>query len=62
MIAIIGGETHRFRPLCDLYRQTWIDSGFKEEDIQIGVHSLGFVGTDGDKAREDFFMDIKIIY
>jgi alkanesulfonate monooxygenase SsuD/methylene tetrahydromethanopterin reductase-like flavin-dependent oxidoreductase (luciferase family) len=46
MIAIICGETHRFRPLCDLYRQTWIDSGFKEEDIQIGVHSLGFVGTD----------------
>ena len=59
MIAIIGGETHRFRPLCDLYRQTWIDSGFKEEDIQIGVHSLGFVGTDGDKAREDFFHGYK---
>src|ERR1700689_744353 len=28
MVAIIGGETHRFRPLIDLYRETGAKAGF----------------------------------
>jgi alkanesulfonate monooxygenase SsuD/methylene tetrahydromethanopterin reductase-like flavin-dependent oxidoreductase (luciferase family) len=28
MIAIIGGETHRFRPLVDLYRKAGAEAGF----------------------------------
>ena len=28
MVAIIGGETHRFRPLVDLYREAGRRAGF----------------------------------
>ena len=55
MIAIIGGETRRFKPLCDLYRKTWVESGFEKEDIQIGIHCLGYVGENGEIAREEFY-------
>jgi len=27
MVAIIGGEPHRFRPLIDLYRETALRAG-----------------------------------
>src|ERR687898_412980 len=28
MVAIIGGETHRFKPLVDLYRESGLDAGY----------------------------------
>src|SRR5208282_2431710 len=31
MVAIIGGETHRFRPLVDLYHQAGRKAGFTPE-------------------------------
>ena len=55
MIAIIGGETHRFAPLTNLYRQTWLEMGFPQEEIRIGIHSLGYVQKDSKTASEDFF-------
>src|SRR6202162_3178328 len=38
MIAIIGGEPHRFRPLIDLYREAGIRSGHKPEQLKGGLH------------------------
>src|SRR4030081_3857969 len=32
MVAIIGGETYRFRPLVDLYREAGKKAGFKPEE------------------------------
>jgi len=29
MVAIIGGETHRFRPLVDLYREAGKKAGIR---------------------------------
>ena len=55
MVAIIGGETHRFRPLIDLYRESGIKAGHSEASLQVGLHSLGFVGETREQAHNDFF-------
>jgi len=55
MIAIIGGETHRFRPLVDLYREAGIKAGFPLEALQVGIHSLGYVAKDATSAVENYF-------
>jgi probable LLM family oxidoreductase len=54
MVAIIGGETHRFRPLVDLYRQAWAKAGHPGEPT-VGVHSLGYVAETKKEAADDFF-------
>lgn len=55
MVAIIGGETHRFRPLVDLYRETGIKAGHPEEQLKVGLHSLGYVAETSEKAVQEFF-------
>jgi probable LLM family oxidoreductase len=55
MVAIIGGETHRFRPLIDLYRQAGLRAGHSPEKLKVGVHSLGYVAGTSQKAADDFF-------
>ena len=55
MIAIIGGETHRFRPLVDLYIEAGIKAGFPIEVLQVGIHSLGYVAKDSTSAVENYF-------
>lgn len=36
MVAIIGGETHRFRALVDLYREAGAKAGFTPEHLKVG--------------------------
>lgn len=55
MVAIIGGETHRFRPLVDLYREAGKRAGHKPEQLKVGLHSLGYVANTRDEAIADFF-------
>jgi probable LLM family oxidoreductase len=55
MVAIIGGETHHFRPLVDLYREAGKRAGFKPEQLKVGVHSLGYVGNTTEDAVNDFY-------
>jgi probable LLM family oxidoreductase len=55
MVAIIGGETHRFRPLIDLYREAGRKAGHSTEQLKVGVHSLGYVAESTQKAVDDFF-------
>jgi len=55
MVAIIGGETHRFRPLIDLYREAGIKAGHSEDKLKVGLHSLGYVARTHDEAIGDFF-------
>src|ERR671921_1242774 len=43
MVAIIGGETHRFRPLIDLYREAGGRAGYSPDQLKVGIHSLGYV-------------------
>ncbi len=55
MVAIIGGRTHRFRPLVDLYRETGERYGHSPEQLKVGVHSLGYVATTTQQAADEFF-------
>jgi probable LLM family oxidoreductase len=55
MVAIIGGETHRFRPLVDLYRQAGQQAGHAPEQLQVGLHSLGYVANTTDEATNDYY-------
>ena len=55
MVAIIGGETHRFRPLVDLYRKAGRLAGHPPEQLKVGLHSLGYVAETTEKAVADFF-------
>ena len=55
MVAIIGGDTERFRPLVDLYRKAGRDAGFAQEDLKVGLHSLGYVGETPENAVEDYY-------
>src|SRR3954468_5656457 len=41
MVAIIGGEPRRFRPLVDLYRETGRRAGYSADQLKVGVHALG---------------------
>ena len=55
MVAIIGGETRRFRPLVDLYREAGRRAGFSPDQLKVGVHSLGYVAETSRQAADDFF-------
>lgn len=55
MVAIIGGETHRFRPLVDLYREAGKRAGHSPDQLTVGLHSLGYVATTTQAALEDFY-------
>lgn len=55
MIAIIGGEIARFRPLVDLYRRAGAAARHAPDRLKVGVHALGFVGDTDSEAREAFF-------
>ena len=39
MVAIIGGEPHRFRPLIDRYREAGFRSGHSPDQLKVGIHS-----------------------
>ena len=55
MVAIIGGETYRFRPLVDLYREAGKRAGFSPEQLKVGIHSLGYVAETSEKAISHFY-------
>jgi probable LLM family oxidoreductase len=55
MVAVIGGETHRFRPLIDLYREAGEKAGFAQEDLKVGLHSLGYVAQTHEEAVENYY-------
>jgi len=55
MVAVIGGETHRFRPLIDLYRNAGLKAGFAPEQLKVGLHSLGFVAETKEEAVETYY-------
>lgn len=55
MVAIIGGEPHRFRPLVDLYREAGKRAGHTPESLKVGIHALGYVAETDAQAADDFF-------
>lgn len=54
-LAIIGGMPERFVPFANLYKETFIKSGYQKEDMQLAVHSHGFIADDSQKAADAFY-------
>ena len=55
MVAIIGGETERFRPLVNLYREAGRKAGFTPDQLKVGLHSPGYVGATTEEAIADYY-------
>ena len=55
MVAIIGGEPHRFRSLIDRYREAGLRAGHSIDQLKVGIHSLGYVAENAVEAADDFF-------
>ncbi|TDO24544.1 LLM class flavin-dependent oxidoreductase [Pedobacter duraquae] len=55
MVAVIGGQTARFRSLVDIYREAGHDAGFAPEDLKVGLHSPGFVAANDGHALEQYY-------
>jgi probable LLM family oxidoreductase len=55
MVAIIGGETRRFRRLVDLYRESGRQAGHDPSSLKVGVHALGYVAETTEQAIADFY-------
>ena len=54
-VAVIGGETYRFRPLIDLYKTAGKNAGHSPEQLKVGLHSLGYVADTSSKAVEEYY-------
>ncbi len=55
MVAIIGGEPHRFRPLIDRYHWAGLRASHSPAQLKVGVHSLGYVADSSTTAEDEFF-------
>lgn len=55
MVAVIGGQTERFRPLVDLYREAGAKAGFSPEELKVGLHSPGYVADTNEKAIAEYY-------
>src|SRR5437879_1067753 len=55
MVAIIGGEPKRFRPLIDLYREAGRRAGHSAEKLIVRLHAIGFLGDTTQEATDDFY-------
>jgi probable LLM family oxidoreductase len=55
MVAIIGGEPRRFRPLIDAYREAGERAGHPPEQLSVGIHCPGLVGDTTEGAADDYY-------
>ena len=55
MVAIIGGEPHRFLRLIDRYREAGLRAGHSTDRLKVGIHSLGYVADNAATAANEFF-------
>ena len=62
MVAVIGGETHRFRPLVDLYREAYRRAGHPAAGMRVGLHSLGYVAATEAEAHAGFYPGYKRMF
>ena len=55
IFAIIGGEFAKFEPLINYYKTIYLESGFAESDMKIGVHAHCFVADSVEEIEQDYF-------
>lgn len=62
MVAVIGGQTHRFAPLVQSYRQAGEKAGFAPEELKVGLHSLGYVAESTENAISDYYPGYRKVF
>lgn len=62
MVAVIGGQTHRFAPLVQSYRQAGEKAGFAPEELKVGLHSLGYVAESTENAIADYYPGYRKVF
>jgi probable LLM family oxidoreductase len=62
MVAIIGGEVHRFRPLIDMYREAGIKAGYAIEELKVGIHVPGYIAENVELAKGEYFPGYQAIW
>jgi alkanesulfonate monooxygenase SsuD/methylene tetrahydromethanopterin reductase-like flavin-dependent oxidoreductase (luciferase family) len=62
MIAVIGGETHRFAPLVKIYRQAGEKAGYTPHELKVGLHSLGYVAESTQEALDTYYPGYKTVF
>src|SRR3982074_2463131 len=55
MVAIIGGEPERFRPLIDLYREAGRRAGHPAKKLPVGTHMIGLLADTTEQAADEFY-------
>lgn len=55
MIAIIGGSPAQFKPLFQLYKETYTRHGHDLSRYQIGVHAHAFFGEDSQSVSDKYY-------
>lgn len=55
MVAVIGGQTHQFRPLIEVYRKAGEKAGFTAKELKVGLHSFGYVASSRKEATDIFY-------
>lgn len=59
MLAIIGGNPMQFAPIVQLYKKAAAQAGHDLSKLQVGSHSIGFVGPNTEWAADTFFPSTK---
>ncbi len=55
VVAVIGGQTERFRPLVALYKEAYLAAGHPEDGMKVSLLSLGFVGNKHEETLDTYF-------
>ena len=54
-LAIIGGSPERFKPLVDLYRESWAKAGHEMSKLEVSINSHGFIADSSAAAADAAF-------
>ncbi len=55
VVAIIGGEPHRFAPMIELYREAGRRAGHGADQLSVSIHSVGYIADTSGRAGDEFW-------
>jgi len=62
VLAIIGGAPAAFRPYVDLYRDAWRKAGHPEDQLSVGIHTIGYVGESTEEAATTLYPGYEVVF
>jgi probable LLM family oxidoreductase len=54
-VAILGGDSVRFLPLVEAYRQAGIEAGHAAEDLKLSITGHGYLARTTQQAKDEFY-------